>query len=504
MKYILRNLRFPVSENYDLPFQIGKKLNIPASEVELISILRKAVDTRRKNLPVYDFTVLVSNDCRHSDLSEFHESLKPEQSFIKTGDKHPYIIGMGPAGLFCALAMIRNGLEPILFDQGESLDDRALRVQQFWQSGVLNEDSNVQFGEGGAGAFSDGKLTSRNRDAVVQRVYDELIRHGAEASISYDALPHLGTDGIRAVVQSIRRHLVEHGCTFHYSSKLNDVHIVDGQLKSIRVNNDIHQPSTLILALGNSARTTFRMLHRKGLRIEAKPFAVGVRIEQSQAMLNRSIYGNENWAQILGPATYRLTHNGTYTFCMCPGGFVIGAASERDSIVTNGMSYEARNGEFCNSAIVSTVDSKDFGNDLFAGMDFQQQIERSARREGYLAPAQYVSTFLNGKERVAMPRSSFQPGVYRGNLSTLFPERLTNGLKSALHKFELTVRDFTRDAVLIAPETRTSSPVRILRDQDVRASLDCAQIYPIGEGSGYAGGIISSAADGYSLGLRLK
>lgn len=503
MIFNLRNIRFPVSQHYDLKGEIGKKLGIASQDVELSSIIRKAVDTRRKNHPIYDFTVAITNSIEHLDINPYPEVNIPEFPPIVQQDKHPYIIGMGPAGLFCALAMVNNGLQPILFDQGDELVKRAVNVQDYWSNGALDEDSNVQFGEGGAGAFSDGKLTSRSRDWCVQEVYSQLIRFGADASIAHEALPHLGTDGIRTVVSKIREYLLEKGCQFQYSSKLTDIEIDQGHLKSIRINNETHHPQTLILALGNSARQSFRMLHKKGLALEPKPFAVGVRIEQSQALINNSIYGSEKWVPILGPATYRLTHNGTYTFCMCPGGFVIGAASEQGTVVTNGMSFASRTGDRCNSALVTSVDSQDYGSGLFAGVDFQQHIEKAAGLNGYHAPAQMVDDFLLDRVSSSKIISTYQPGTYSGNISTLLPNKLSNGIKSALHKFNSTVYEFCKEAVLIAPETRSSSPLRILRHKENRCSISCADIYPIGEGSGYSGGIISSAADGYSLGLRL-
>lgn len=501
---MLRNIRFPVTGEFDLQREIGKKLGIPGSEVELVSVLRKAVDTRRKDQPIYDYTVSLRNRIEHPDLSVVPETEIPKSLPVETNDKHPFIIGMGPAGLFCALAMVRNGFQPILFDQGERLEQRSRRVEEFWKHGILDADSNVQSGEGGAGAFSDGKLTSRNRDWHIDQVYSELIRFGADPSISYEALPHLGTDGIRKVVGMIRDHLISRGCQFRYRSKLTGIKIEGGHLKSVRINEEVYEPAILILALGNSARETFTMLNGSGLTLERKPFAVGVRIEHPQAIINRSVYGSEKWVRLLGPATYRLTYNGTYTFCMCPGGYVIGASSELGGCVTNGMSFASRNGKYCNSALVATVDANDFGTGLFAGMEFQQQIERASYRKGYLTPAQQVSDFRSDTASDPNLITSYRPGIYSRNLSTLFPKRLISGLKSALLKFDATIRDFSRGAVLIAPETRTSSPLRILRHQERRCCISCEEIFPIGEGSGYAGGIISSAADGFSLGLRLR
>ena len=501
----LRNIRFPVAQQYDLKSEISKKLKISGSAFEIIEISRRAVDCRRKNQPVYDFSaVLDISTLNHPDASPWIEPQQPDTDPIYLNDKHPFIIGMGPAGLFCALEMVENGLEPWLFDMGGDLESRASDVNGFWQGGELKPGSNVQFGEGGAGAFSDGKLTSRARDWAVRRVFDRFIEHGAEPSISYEALPHLGTDGIRNVVRSIREYLISKGCKFQYHHKLEELRLENGKVTKLVINSMEYQPETVILALGNSSRETFRMLVREGVRIEAKPFAVGFRVEHEQAFIDRAIYGSDKWGSILGPATYRLACGDTYSFCMCPGGFVINAASEPGTIVTNGMSFSGRDNCFANSAIVSVVNETDYGQGVFAGVDFQEQLERSAFKDGYHAPAQKVKDYKQDKLSTSVIRTSFTPEVYSRKLSTLIPQAVDSRIKIALHKFDTIIRDFSRDAVFIAPETRTSSPVRILRHEERGHCSGVKNLYAIGEGSGYAGGIISSAADGLRLGMRLK
>ncbi|MDZ4183122.1 MAG: hypothetical protein U1B83_09615, partial [Candidatus Cloacimonadaceae bacterium] len=457
----------------------------------------------------YDFSLMLAFDAAppsDKDLALYEPIALPEIAPILCRDPHPYIIGMGPAALFSALAMVKNGLKPCLFDRGDDLISRAEAVKRFWQDGLLDEDSNVQFGEGGAGAFSDGKLTSRSRDPVVQDVFDLMVEFGAPPEICHEALPHLGTDGIRALVLRIREYLIAHGCRFHYRHSLQDLQIRNGRVASVMINGERHQPEILILAPGNAARDTFAMLGGRGVHLEAKPFSVGFRIEQNQAAIDRAVYGSEHWAKILGPASYRLTdkNSGSYTFCMCPGGSVVGASSEKGGIVTNGVSFAARNEKWCNSAVVTGVDDKIYGSGLFDGILFQRQIESKAFHPGYFAPAQDASSFIKGSYKQSTISGSYQPGLYCCDISTLLPKGVAQKLKSALQKFDRIIHAFSDDALLIAPETRTSSPIRIVRDRNLLCSVSADNLFPVGEGSGYAGGIISSAADGFRSGIRFR
>jgi len=505
--YTLRNLRFPARRDLNLEVEVARKLRLPEADFRIARILRKAVDTRRHDQPVYDLTLQLSFSAQppsHPDLAEQKPVQTAEPDAIKVTDSHPCIVGMGPAGLFCALAMVDNGLRPRLFDRGDPLEQRAARVIEFWDKGVLDPESNVQYGEGGAGAFSDGKLTSRGHDPAVQQVFEAMISFGAPPDIAYEALPHLGTEGIRAMVKKIRDHLIEKGCTFHYRSELRDLEFSGDRVSRARINDEWITPGILVLALGNSARDTFKMLQGKGLRLEPKPFALGLRIEQKQAKINELVYGSERWAEILGPASYRFTAATGFTFCMCPGGQVIAASTEADSIVTNGMSYAARQNAFCNSAIVTPVSSEDYGDGLWDGMDLQRRLEQSAFRPGYLAPAQTTENFLNGVPETQTPALSYLPGVYPVDLNTLFPPNIAKRLASALKRFDQVLPGFHSDAVLVAPETRTSSPIRITRHRELLHSDSASNLFPIGEGSGYAGGIVSSAADGWRLGSRLR
>ena len=505
--YILSNLRIPAGEDFILEDEIARELHLPSTFFKLHRIIRKALDTRKKDHPIWVFTVELEfyfSPPRHPDLCEVQSLKTVNLSPIFIKNPHPYIIGMGPAGLFCALAMVENGLQPWLFDKGDPLEERLIKVQDFWQKGILDENSNIQFGEGGAGTFSDGKLTSRRNEALTQRIYSELIKFGAPEEIAYEALPHLGTDGIQMIVKRIREYLLARGCKFHYRTCLTDIKLNDEKVSQVAFGNQWQEPEIVILAPGNAARDTWKMLHKRGILLEAKPFALGFRIEQKQSDINRWIYGNEHWAEILGPASYRLACKTGFTFCMCPGGKVIIAASEKNTIVTNGMSFSRRESDYGNSAIVTAVNAKNYGNGIWDGINYQINLEKKAFHPGYLAPAQRAKDFLQNQNYSHSIHSTCLPGIYPCNLNNLFSPFISSCLSSTLKYCNHIFPEFYTNSILIAPETRTSSPIKILRKKDELSSLSASNLYPIGEGSGYSGGIISSAVDGWRLGERFK
>lgn len=509
MKYLLRDIRIPVDAPQDLETGIHHALKAKAGSVLSWKLVRKALDTRKTNHLYYVYTIEIETGSSlpvSPDLIPvIPEKDKPIQE-VKVRDKSPFIVGMGPAGLFFALAMVEKGLSPVLFDRGSCMEERAKYVSDFWQKGILNPDSNVQFGEGGAGAFSDGKLTSRTRNSITEAVFEYLIRFGASESIRYDALPHLGTDGIRQVVAGIKEYLLSKGCRFEYKSKLTDLDIADGKVKSVTINNDKHKPELIVLALGNAARDTFQLLAKRNVLLQSKPFAVGFRISHPQDWINRIIYGNETWSEKLGAASYRLTSKqsgkGTYTFCMCPGGHVIAASSEPGTIVTNGMSYANRKHAFGNSALVTVVNELDYGSGMFDGMQFQTDIERKPYLAGYLAPYQTAADFMADRLSPRQKVDCLFPDSHPYQLSELFTNELNLALKNALKYFDRVMPGFIQEGMLIGPETRTSSPLRIVRDPVHQNCSGISNLYAVGEGSGYAGGIISSAADGYRIGSK--
>jgi len=509
--YLVKNIQIPVSREYDLRDALAKKFCINKNSVNGIEILRKALDARKKNNLKFNFTILVKDlpNIKHPDVIPYRE---PEPYILeekKLSDKKPFIIGAGPAGLFSALGLVEKGFQPVIFDRGEQLENRINKVNAFWEKGKLDENSNVQFGEGGAGTFSDGKLTSRSRDYYSNQVYDYLIKFGAAKNIKYEALPHLGTDKLKKIILNIRNFLIENGCEFNWNHKLNNLVLNDGKLKEVIINKTAHKPEMLILAIGNAARDTFKMLDTFNA-VTSKPFAVGVRIEHEQSFINEAFYGEGTNISLTGPATYRLTAKkdscGIYSFCMCPGGFVIGATSEKEHLVINGMSFNDRGNQYANSAIVASVDVRDFGRGNLAGVNFQRKIERNCFSDSkkYYAPAQFADDFMNNKISSREILSSYKPGVNPIDINNLLQGSLVQNLKYGLQIFEKRVPGFISKGTLIAPETRTSSPVRMVRDRQSLYSIIADNLYPVGEGSGYAGGIISSAVDGYKTAQIFK
>ena len=509
--YILRNILVDYRLKPDLKKLCSNKIKIDQDQIIDLKLLKRSLDARQKNNLKFNYTVLVdTGDVKltHADLQTYNPPQPYLKAKIKLADPHPFIIGSGPAGLFCALSLVKKGFKPWIFDRGEKLETRITKVNDFWKKGNLDPECNAQFGEGGAGTFSDGKLTSRSQDYYTEKVFDILVEMGADPAIKTDSLPHLGSDVIRKIILKMRKFLEKEGCRFFWQHRLNDLKIKNQKLSEIKINDQTFHPEILILAPGNAARDTFSTLKDK-IKIENKPFAVGFRIEHKQDFINTLFYGEKTDLDITGPATYRLVtqinNKGVYSFCMCPGGQVISTATEPDHIATNGMSMSKRNGSFANSAIVCSINKSELGNLPCAGIKLQKQIESKCfnSNRSYYAPVQKGSDFICDRISSRLPANSYLPSTFRANLNSIFPKTLSIPLKKALVFFEKRYPGFTQNGILIAPETRTSSPVRIIRDRNRFNSLSVVNLFPIGEGSGYAGGIISSAADGVKLGSIL-
>lgn len=427
----------------------------------------------------------------------------------------PIVVGSGPAGIFAALLLARLGYRPLLLERGEPVEARAATVEKFWREGILNPESNVQFGEGGAGTFSDGKLTSRSKDPLARLVLEELTAAGAEPAILYWHKPHIGTDKLRLITANLRRELIRRGGRIAFGAKLDDLAIKDGRLVGLRIgkDKDFWPVSALVLATGHSARDTYRMLEQRGVLLAPKAFALGLRLQQEQAVIDRIQYGCDPHELALPAADYRLTWQdplsgrGVYTFCMCPGGQIVNAASESNGLVTNGMSLSARNSGQANSAVVVTVNLEDFGNKPLAGLSWQRQWEEKAYRLGganYALPGQTVTDFLGGTASLSLPQD-FRPealGIKPADLRLCLPPYISEGIAGALAAWEKDLPGFSRGAVLTGVESRTSAPLRILRGEKLE-SLSVKGLYPAGEGAGYAGGIISSAIDGLKVAAAL-
>ncbi len=512
MPYIFRNLTLPPHTNEELlPSALASKLAIPVKALGNVRIIRKAIDARKKGQIKAVFTLSFTLDKAFHDSLAGNNSLEwladvaPEVLAPVSSQKKIIIVGSGPAGLFSALRLAQYGLTATIIERGEPVEQRALTVQRFWKDGILDPESNVQFGEGGAGTFSDGKLTCRSKDHRVPWVLQQLVTFGAQPEVNYLAKPHIGTDRLRNVVSSIRRYLIEKGFSIRFGCRMSDLVIRDGKLVSLLV-NDSEEISCdhLILASGHSARDTYEVLERRQVPLQRKPFAMGLRVEHPQELINRIQYGNTG-CQGLPAAEYAVTWNNNasgrsaYSFCMCPGGVVVAGASEAGGVVTNGMSGQLRNSPFANSALVVNVREDDFdGAGPLAGIRFQRLWERQAFSAGggcYRAPAQNLLDFLRlpGRGRTI---ASYRPGISEAELDAVLPPFIIDTLREGIMDFERRLRGFvTAEATLIGIESRTSAPVRILRDADSE-SIGVKGLYPAGEGAGYAGGIMSSAIDG--------
>ena len=511
--YLITNLKAKITHEIKIDRLLTKEYpflyySLKSKEINY-SLIRRSIDARKRNQLTYNFTLIIHAQKEIPQLSKF-QYFYPEMielTPIALKDKHPFIIGMGPAGLFCALELVERGFQPYIFERGKSIEDRDQDVNTFWQKGILNTESNVQFGEGGAGTFSDGKLTARNRGIYSEKVFQYLIRHGANPDIEINALPHLGTDGLKKILLSVRQYLISKGCRIFFNSKLSEISLDKGKVTDVLINQESYQPEAVILAPGNSARDTFEMLVNKGLLFESKPFAVGFRIEHEQEFINERFYGKQTDFNLTGPAVYSLTAQcppyGVYSFCMCPGGYVIPAASENGNQVVNGMSNSMRDNRFANSAIVATVNQKDFGNKALDGIQFQRMIESRAFKT-YQCPAQLAGDFIKNKKSPFLKNSSYTLEIYSKNLNELYPKAISQALAKGLSQFDQKIKGFSEEGLLLAPETRTSCPVRIVREESKGCSVSAENLYPIGEGAGYAGGIVSSAADGIKLAMRFE
>ena len=437
---------------------------------------------------------------------------------IQKSNISPVIVGAGPAGLFAALILVQNGIKPIIIEQGESVDERKKTVDYFLSTGKLNPCSNVQFGEGGAGTFSDGKLTSGINSPFCKKVLQEFVNFGAPEQILYLTKPHLGTDNLINIIKNMRNYIIQNGGRFLFNTKFIDFEESNGNLSKIIIqdlkNNLVSSIPTnsLILAIGHSSRSTFEKIYEKGLHVEAKNFSVGVRIEHLQSEINKSQYGTITKLQ-LPPADYKLAYHSNsgrscYTFCMCPGGIVMPSSSEYNSIVTNGMSYFSRNGINANSAVLVNITPEDFNsNNPLAGIYFQKDLEEKAFILGgsnYFAPIQRFEDFKNNKksEFIGAIKPSYMPGVTLSNLNDILPQFVSDTLKEGITYFDTKLNGFANpDSILTGIETRSSSPIKILRNEKFTSNIN--GIYPCGEGAGYAGGIMSAAVDGIKCAIAL-
>ena len=519
----IRNIKVSVREDCDLNIKAAEILRCRKEDINSLRIVRRSVDARKKDDILYVYTCDVSLDRKKEELvfrrkrpnvEKTVNAVYRQPNLADIPEKRPVIAGFGPAGIFCALVLARAGARPIVLERGSDADTRKTKVEEFRKTGRLDSECNVQFGEGGAGTFSDGKLTTGVNDPRIPFVLRTFADHGAPEEVTYDAKPHIGTDVLTRVVVSIRKEIERRGGTVLFDTKLSGIDAEDDRIAGVRAagKNGAEEridTDTLILAVGHSARDTFSMMNGMAISMEPKPFAMGVRIEHKQEWLDRLQYGGMR--KYLPAADYKVnckTGDGTgvYTFCMCPGGYVIAAASEEEGVVTNGMSNNARDGENCNAALLVTLHPEDFPYDgPLGGVRWQREIEHDCYVAGgsnYHAPSQTVGDFLNGRKTVEFGdvKPTYIPGVTGSDLNVILPEVLTGRLKEAITELDGKLPGFAYDkAVLTAPESRSSSPVRIVRNTDSLESVSVNGLYPCGEGAGYAGGIMSAALDGIKV-----
>lgn len=524
MSIKINNIKLNIDHSEaDLIQAIEKKLRLPIKKVKNYNVLKRSIDARKKNNVLFVYQIEAD---LHVDEKKIIQKIKhPDVQLARTKEETkellagsqdlqypPVIIGAGPSGLFAALELAKYGYKPIILERGREVENRNKDILHFWRTGELNVNSNVQFGEGGAGTFSDGKLTTRIKDSRIDKVFHTFVNLGGPKEILYEHKPHIGTDYLKKIVYNLRRELIDMGAIIKFDSLVTKLIIEQDKVVAVEVNHNAQIPTQLVvLAIGHSARDTYEMLYEQGIDIKAKPLAIGVRIEHPQSIINKAQYGEFANAPQLGAADYTLVKKAdekeetraSYSFCMCPGGVVVAATSEKNMVVTNGMSYFNRASGVANSALVATVSTDDYkGENPLAGIKYLRKYEKKAYKlggGGYKAPAQKVGDFLDGLPSNDINTSfkpTYQPGITPTDLHQTLPDFVSKSLEQAILDFGKKLKGYdSKNALLTGIETRTSAPVRIPRNEEFQ-SENIKGLYPSGEGAGYAGGIISAAVDG--------
>ncbi len=486
---------------------IEAECNISQDDSYQIRKVKRSIDARSR-FPLVNLTL----EIYINEIPSPEPVIKDNYKNV-SGKKKVIIVGAGPAGYFAALELIENGIKPVIFDRGKDVRERRKDLREIQQFSKVNPDSNYCFGEGGAGTYSDGKLYTRShKRGDINKALRILVEHGADSDILIDSHPHIGSNKLPGVVRNLRETILHHGGEINFDSRVTDFIIKESKMFGVIVNNkDEHIAEAVILATGHSARDIFYLLNRRKIRIESKPFAVGVRIEHPQALIDEIQYKQNPRSVYLPASSYKLTaqinSKGVFSFCMCPGGLIVPAATAPGEIVVNGMSMSRRDSKFANSGIVTAIDEEDlieykqYGE--FAGLEFQKDLEKKFFEEGdgsQKAPAQRMTDYVNGKLSATIGETSYIPGIYSSELNRLFPEKISQRIKLALVQFGKKMKGyFTEEGYLVGLESRTSSPVRITRDKESYQHMQIENLYPCGEGAGYAGGIISAALDGQNV-----
>ncbi len=517
----INEIKLPLCASKDeLDKAAAQILKINKSDIKSLTVFKRSVDSRDKNDIRFVYGADIETELNEASLTapfpqnrvsvvKKYEYSPPE--LRRVSRLRPVVVGFGPAGMFAALLLAQAGLCPLVLERGDDVDTRALKVSAFWKTRELDGDSNVQFGEGGAGTFSDGKLTTGIKDPLCREVFLRFVKYGAPEEILYDASPHIGTDRLRNVVKAIRKQIISLGGEVRFGCKMTDIIKANGWVHGVSFEDENKcksdfETDTVILAIGHSSRDTYETLYSSGLEIIQKAFSVGVRIEHPQEYINKCQYGKQYLNPHLPPAEYKLSDHplhgrGAYTFCMCPGGVVVNASSEKGAVAVNGMSEFLRDAENANSALLVGIEPERFPEShALAGMYMQREIEQSAYKisAGYMPPAQLLGDFLKNvpSKKTGGVNPSCPTGVVPCDIRLVLPKWASDTISAAVHSFDKKLPGFNLpDAVLTAPETRSSAPVRILRDEFMNATR-LPGLYPCGEGAGYAGGIVSAAVDG--------
>ncbi len=520
MRFQIKEFKVKITD-IDIPLEnlILKKYHLKENNINSIIVSKESIDARNKNdihivyNLIVDFNNIKLSFFKGNKYISIYEDVKINMDYPKWKNEYrPVIVGFGPSGMFAALYLARCGANPIILERGNDIDSRIKDVEVFLENKILNEECNIQFGEGGAGTFSDGKLTTNVKDPYINWILEEFYLHGALENIKYESMPHIGTDYLRIVVKNIRQEIINLGGEIHFNTKFTDYNEYDNYLEVLTNKNIMFKTKHLILGFGHSARDTIKTLYSKGTKMEPKSFSMGVRIEHRRENINKAQYGK--FYDKLKPAYYKLSchlnnDRALYTFCMCPGGLVMASQSEKNTILTNGMSYSARDKENSNSGLLVNVDPKDyFKKSVLDGLDYQEKYEKLAFdiSKDYRAPANLVKEFLNGDiaSSCRSVKASYPHGIVFADLYRCLPKFVCDTIKEGLPILDKKLHGFASDdAILTGIETRSSCPIRMLRDKDNRMS-NVKYIYPIGEGAGYAGGITSAALDGLKTAILIS
>ncbi len=493
--------------NDDIYKKVSEILKTDTKNIESVEILKKSLDARHKDNIFYNLTVSVKVKSEEKYLNNKNVSKYIKKTYaypcVSKLKSRPVVVGAGPAGLFASLILAIAGARPIIIEKGESVDERKKSVENFFKNNILNEKSNVQFGEGGAGAFSDGKLNTGTKDVRHKKILEEFVLCGAPEEILYVSKPHIGTDRLIPTIKNLRKRIISLGGEFRFNTEMTDISVKNNKVCAVITDNGEIETDYIVYCAGHSARESLRMLYKKGVNMIKKPFSVGFRIEQKQSIIDESQYGMSRGN--LPSADYKMSvkcknQRTAYTFCMCPGGSVVAASSEHGGVVTNGMSNFLRNGINANSAVLANVFPSDLPNDLFSGIEFQREIERKAYMlsgSDFSAPVLSAEEYVYQKPHGFNVTPTYPCGVKECDISTIFPDYVNQTLKDGLKVMNITVKNFISGAVLTAPETRSSCPLQIVRNENMESTLK--GFYPCGEGAGMAGGIMSAASDGMKV-----